>query len=151
MPTAAGVARALAGPLSDPGLGGTPHVEVVDALTGRVLLDRLGRVPTIPASTQKLLAAAAALMVLGPRTRLTTRVMVSGQDLYLVGGGDPTLTAAPVFYGAYPASTDLSALAAAVNQEDRCAFANPARDRRGQSLRGSGSGGRMVGVVPGRG
>ena len=42
MPTPAGVARALAGPLADAGLGGTAHVEVVDALTGRVLLDQLG-------------------------------------------------------------------------------------------------------------
>ncbi len=86
---------------------------MVDALTGRVLLDRLGRVTTIPASTQKLLTAAAALLILGPRTRLTTRVIVSGQDVYLVGGGDPTLTTAPALYGAYPASTDLNALAAA--------------------------------------
>ncbi len=116
MPTPAGMARALDGPLADAGLGGSPHVEVVDALTGRVLLDRLGRVPTIPASTQKLLTAAAALLVLGPRTRLTTRVIVSGQDVYLVGGGDPTLTTAPALYGAYPASTDLNALAAAVTK-----------------------------------
>lgn len=114
MPTAAGVARALAGPLADAGLGGTAHVEVVDALTGRVLLDQLGGAPTIPASTQKLLTAAAALLVLGPGTRLTTRVVASGPDLYLVGGGDPTLTTAPALYGTYPASTDLNGLAAAV-------------------------------------
>ena len=65
----------------------------------------------MPASTQKLLTAAAALLVLGPTTRLTTRVLASGPDLYLVGGGDPTLTAQPLVTG-YPAAADLTALAA---------------------------------------
>ena len=73
---------------------------MIDALTGRVLLDHRGGVPAIPASTQKLLTAAAALLVLGPRTRLTTRVLASGPDLYLVGGGDPTLTTAAAGHGA---------------------------------------------------
>ncbi len=112
-PTAAGVARALAGPLADPGLGAAPHVEVIDARTGRVLLDRLGTVPTIPASTEKLLTAAAALTVLGPRTRFTTRAMTAGADLFLVGGGDPTLSTQPVATG-YPTVADLNALARGV-------------------------------------
>lgn len=110
-PTPTGVARALAGPLADAGLGASPHVQVIDAVTGRVLLDRLGGVPTIPASTLKLLTAAAALLVLGPRTRLTTRVLSAGSDIYLVGGGDPTLTTQPAGAGGYPASADLNELA----------------------------------------
>ncbi len=110
VPTPAGVARALAAPLADPGLGNNPHVEVIDGLTGQVLLDRLGEVPATPASTQKLLTAAGALMVLGPTARLTTRVLASGPNLYLVGGGDPTLTAQPLVTG-YPAAADLSELA----------------------------------------
>jgi D-alanyl-D-alanine carboxypeptidase/D-alanyl-D-alanine-endopeptidase (penicillin-binding protein 4) len=113
MPTAAGLARALAGPLADPGLGVGPHVEVIDALTGTVLLNRLGTAATIPASTQKLVTAAAALTVLGPRTRFTTRVMSAGSTIYLVGGGDPTLSAQPALTG-YPLSADLSELARAV-------------------------------------
>ena len=114
LPTAAGISKALAGPLSDPGLGGTPHVEVVDAITGRILLDRLGQAPAIPASTMKLLTASAALLVLGPRTRFTTRVLAYGPDIYLVGGGDPTLSTQPLLAGAYPATADLTALARSV-------------------------------------
>ena len=113
IPTAAGLTKALAAQLSDPGLGVAPHVEVIDALTGRVLLDRLGTAATIPASTQKLVTAAAALTILGPRTRFTTRVMTDGTNVYLVGGGDPTLSAQPAVTG-YPASADLNELARAV-------------------------------------
>ncbi|MCW2545635.1 MAG: hypothetical protein JWN96_95 [Mycobacterium sp.] len=113
MPTAAGLAKALAVPLADPGLGVSPHIEVIDALTGKVLLDRLGKQPAIPASTQKLVTAAAALTVLGPTTRFTTRVMASGPNVYLVGGGDPTLSAQPLSTG-YPPAADLNELARAV-------------------------------------
>ena len=117
-PTPTGVARALAGPLTDPGLGGDPHVEVVDGTTGQVLLDHLGKQPATPASTQKLLTAAAALLVLGPEAHLTTRVLVKGSDVYLVGGGDPTLTAQPQVTG-YPAAANLVELARAVAHRTR--------------------------------
>jgi D-alanyl-D-alanine carboxypeptidase/D-alanyl-D-alanine-endopeptidase (penicillin-binding protein 4) len=113
MPTAAGLTRALAAQLADPTLGIAPHVEVIDALTGKVLLNQRGTVTTIPASTQKLITAAAALTTLGPRTRFTTRVFAAGANVYLVGGGDPTLSAQPALTG-YPASADLNALARAV-------------------------------------
>jgi serine-type D-Ala-D-Ala carboxypeptidase/endopeptidase (penicillin-binding protein 4) len=67
-----------------------------------------------PASNQKLLTAIAALEVLGPATTLPTRVAASGTisggvldgDLYLIGGGDPTLAAS--------GPHSLEALAAAV-------------------------------------
>ncbi|MCU1428589.1 MAG: D-alanyl-D-alanine carboxypeptidase serine-type, family [Actinomycetia bacterium] len=63
--------------------------------------------PLAPASTQKLLTGAAALEVLGPDHRFTTRAVttanVSGGtltgDLYLVGGGDPMLST-PAFEAA---------------------------------------------------
>lgn len=53
-----------------------------------------------PASTVKILAAARALKVLGPKSRFTTRLVTDGVlrengvlegDLVLLGGGDPTL------------------------------------------------------------
>ena len=57
--------------------------------------------PYIGASTQKLLTGASALAVLGPDTRLTTRVVATGDPtggtvdrLVLVGGGDPLLSTA---------------------------------------------------------
>lgn len=55
------------------------------------------RRPLIPASTQKLLVAAAALSVFGPHHRFETRVVATGplgptvDRLWLVGGGDPVL------------------------------------------------------------
>ena len=62
----------------------------------------------------KLLTASAALSVLGPRTRFTTRVLAAGPDIYLVGGGDTTLSTQPLLTGAYPATADLTALARTV-------------------------------------
>jgi D-alanyl-D-alanine carboxypeptidase/D-alanyl-D-alanine-endopeptidase (penicillin-binding protein 4) len=111
-PTPDGVARALAGALADPGLGGDPHMAVVDVDSGRVLLDHHGAEPALPASTTKLITAASALLVLGPRARFTTRVLRSGPDLYLVGGGDPTLSTQAALEG-YPAPADLLQLARA--------------------------------------
>ncbi|CAN5678899.1 D-alanyl-D-alanine carboxypeptidase/D-alanyl-D-alanine-endopeptidase [soil metagenome] len=76
----------------------------------------------IPASNQKLLAAAAALAVLGSDYVFTTEVRAGGVtggvvsgDLYLVGGGDPLLTSEqyPVSGDPYPVTspTSLDALA----------------------------------------
>jgi D-alanyl-D-alanine carboxypeptidase/D-alanyl-D-alanine-endopeptidase (penicillin-binding protein 4) len=53
------------------------------------------------------------LQVLDPDTRLATRVLSSGADLYLVGGGDPTLARTPATSG-YPRPAALSDLARAV-------------------------------------
>nr|WP_239393835.1 D-alanyl-D-alanine carboxypeptidase/D-alanyl-D-alanine-endopeptidase [Frankia sp. CiP3] len=121
----------LAGPLANPALG-NPAGLVVDALTGAVLLDRRSDVPTAPASTLKTVVAAAALTTFSPRETLTTRVFysppattastaastaagtatsaVSGGTLWLVGGGDPTLTAAtgPAGYPAFARLADLA-------------------------------------------
>jgi D-alanyl-D-alanine carboxypeptidase/D-alanyl-D-alanine-endopeptidase (penicillin-binding protein 4) len=53
--------------------------------------------PMQPASTNKVLTAAAALLTLDRDARLTTRVLTNGQPgvVVLKGGGDPTLSAAP--------------------------------------------------------
>jgi D-alanyl-D-alanine carboxypeptidase/D-alanyl-D-alanine-endopeptidase (penicillin-binding protein 4) len=114
----AALARRLAGPLADPALG-SPAGLVEDALTGKVLYSARAEVPTTPASTVKLAVATAALETFGPAETIMTRVVYSsiapGGTLWLVGGGDPTLsaTAAP---GAYPALATLSDLAAQVRR-----------------------------------
>jgi len=71
----------------------------------------------VPASTMKLLTAAAALEALGPEHVFTTRVVGSatptqGVDrITLVGGGDPYLSSRPTPAGTYPPRADLRALA----------------------------------------
>ncbi|SNQ46924.1 D-alanyl-D-alanine carboxypeptidase, serine-type, PBP4 family [Frankia canadensis] len=120
-PDPAAVATRLAGTLGDPVLAG-PAAFVVDASSGRVLLDQRGRVPATPASTLKTVVATAALATF-PDDRLRTTVVHSpppggsatapGGTLWLVGGGDPTLTAAPRG-GGYPALSRLADLAGQV-------------------------------------
>lgn len=76
-------------------------VRVTDA-AGGVVLDRRGHTPLLPASTLKLVTAAAALRTLGPGFRYVTRVAATRQpddgvvrgDLVIVGSGDPALATA---------------------------------------------------------
>lgn len=93
VPTGSGLRRALE-PLTTAGpLGGHIGLAVADPATGRLLLDRAAARPAVPASTAKLLTAAAVLLTRGPDARLTTRVVagVGAHELILVGGGDPTV------------------------------------------------------------
>lgn len=77
----------------------TSGVAIVDA-DARPLYGLHDRTPFVPASTFKLLCGIAALDTLGPRFRFATDLRVAGEpdagivhgDLYVVGGGDPTLT-----------------------------------------------------------
>jgi len=64
---------------------------VIDPATGEYLFDRGAQSPHVPASTTKLVTAAAALHVLGAQTRLATTVQLDGSTATLVGGGDATL------------------------------------------------------------
>jgi D-alanyl-D-alanine carboxypeptidase/D-alanyl-D-alanine-endopeptidase (penicillin-binding protein 4) len=64
---------------------------VVDVSTGSVLWGEDPHAAMAPASTTKLLTAAAALQVLGPDFTLTTTTKKVGNTVYLIGGGDPTL------------------------------------------------------------
>jgi len=95
-PTADGLAAVLAPVLADPNLG-TFTGRVSDALTGRQIWAQAASVPMQPASTNKLLTTAAALLTLDRDARLTTRVLAGAQPgvVVLVGGGDQTLSAAP--------------------------------------------------------
>ena len=117
--TATGVARRLAGPLADRRLGSRVSATVVDAETGQVLLDRGAADPVTPASTAKLATSVALLSVTEPDQRLTTRLVAGSQpgDVVLVGGGDPTLSAAPAGKPtAYEGAARVSTLAALAKQ-----------------------------------
>ena len=117
--TATGVARTLAGPLADHRLGSRVSATVVDAETGQVLLDRGAADPVTPASTAKLATSVALLSVSEPDQRLTTRLVAGSRpgDVVLVGGGDPTLSAAPAGKPtAYEGAARVSTLAALAKQ-----------------------------------
>jgi len=83
-------------------------VSVAVGIGDRIVYAHLGDEPRVLASNEKLLTSMAALDVLGPSFRYRTAAAATEHprdgvlhgDLWLVGGGDPTLT-----------STDLSALA----------------------------------------
>src|SRR3954447_4850300 len=110
-PSATGVGTALASALRDPAFGAHLTGEVVDGVTGAVLLDRSAAQPLPPASTVKVLTATAALETLGPAATLNTGVVRDGSTLYLIGGGDVTLRAAPTAASAYPSTADMTSLA----------------------------------------
>ena len=73
--------------------------------------------PLLPASTQKLLVATAALTTLGPDFRFETRAVASGpgaavERLWVVGAGDPVMRTAEFVDAGV--STPLDALADAI-------------------------------------
>ncbi|QUR69197.1 D-alanyl-D-alanine carboxypeptidase/D-alanyl-D-alanine endopeptidase [Mycobacterium spongiae] len=97
-PSAAGVGAALAALAADPNLGMLGG-RISDAKTGQELWRHFDDVPMVPASTNKVLTAAAALLTLDRQARISTRVVAGGRNdrmpVVLVGAGDPTLSAAP--------------------------------------------------------
>ncbi|MEO3758434.1 D-alanyl-D-alanine carboxypeptidase/D-alanyl-D-alanine-endopeptidase [Mycobacterium sp. B14F4] len=95
-PTPGRLAAVLAPALADPNLGNLTG-RVTDAITGAELWAQGADVPMQPASTNKTLTAAAALLVLDRDATLTTRVVSGARPgvVVLKGGGDPTLSAAP--------------------------------------------------------
>lgn len=123
VPTSAGLAAALAPPLADPDLGVITG-RVADAQTGKVLWQQGSDVPMQPASTNKVLTAAAALLTLDRDERVTTKVVaadaaaqpaVPSGVIVLVAGGDPTLSAAPPDQDPwYPGAARIGDLAAQV-------------------------------------
>ncbi len=66
-------------------------IHVRDLGSGAAVFDHRGDERYNPASNQKLVTAIAAVELLGPHYRFTTRVLRSGDDLVLVGEGDPSL------------------------------------------------------------
>ena len=93
------MSRRLARLLSRDGVSGDVGIAVLDD-QGQPVFGSAAERPMLPASTQKLAVAAAALARLGPQFRFATTVhstavpdhngVVHG-DLVIVGGGDPTL------------------------------------------------------------
>lgn len=77
--------------LVDPRLGGGVTAFVIDANSGKVLVDINGQQAMIPASTLKIFTGIAAMNVLGAQTRFETIVKREGNQLTIIGGGDPTL------------------------------------------------------------
>lgn len=109
IPDPASLAATLRADAHDPALG-TVAAVVVDARTGTELYARHAGRSVAPASTAKLLTAAAALTRLAGAEPLTTGVVRSGDTLYLVGGGDVTLALRS--QPGYPHVATLAALAA---------------------------------------
>ncbi len=98
------------------------YASVINVDTDEVLFSRQAAEAQPTASVMKLLTAAAAISVLGPNYRLTTRVVEGSEPgtLVLVGGGDATLTRLSsgdsIYVGAARVS-DLAAQALAAYEE----------------------------------
>lgn len=110
------VGAALAAGLADPDLGRRVFA-AVDDLSGTPEVWTSGDGRFLPASVTKLLTVGAALDLLGPDHRFTTRV-VSGttpREVVLVGGGDPYLASRPATpdeaAAVYPPRVDVTSLA----------------------------------------
>ncbi len=110
-PLADAVRGALSGKLDRKMLGRNVVVAVAD-MDGEVAWSsNEGQIT--PASTTKVLTAVAALETLGPDHRFTTSVErgAAPDEIVLVGGGDPYLSAEPVSTNAFPERADLTTLA----------------------------------------
>lgn len=81
--------------LNDPALGARRTAVVVDVATGKRLYDKGADDAQTPASTTKIATAVAALSAAGADHRIETRTVLEPgtEEVVLVGGGDPTLTA----------------------------------------------------------
>lgn len=116
-PTAAGVAAALASKLTAPNLGPSVSAQVFDAVSGTALFGQRASELVAPASTSKLLTAAAVLTSHKSTDRFSTKVVTgpTAGSVVLVGGGDPTLSGAAAGQPVqYPEAARISDLAAQV-------------------------------------
>ena len=138
IPSVGGLAAVLAPVVADPNLGNLGG-RITDAMTGKELWQVADDLPLVPASTNKVLTAAAALLTLDRQARLSTRVVAGSQNaqgpVVLVGAGDPTLSAAPpdqpTWYRGGPRISDLveqvrrSGVTPTVVQVDTSLFSGP--------------------------
>jgi D-alanyl-D-alanine carboxypeptidase/D-alanyl-D-alanine-endopeptidase (penicillin-binding protein 4) len=70
--------------------GESVAVTVTDIATGAAIHDDDGARPMVPASNMKVISTGAALALLGPDFRFSTRLLRDGDRLTVVGDGDPS-------------------------------------------------------------
>jgi D-alanyl-D-alanine carboxypeptidase/D-alanyl-D-alanine-endopeptidase (penicillin-binding protein 4) len=119
-PSLSGIAAALGPVVGNPDLGSFAG-EVTDADSSTVLWNGDANQPMIPSSTAKILTTATALLELPLDHRVSTNVVAGAapNELVLVGGGDPTLTAQPDGKGYYPNGPRLSDLVTQIRASGR--------------------------------
>lgn len=110
LPSSASLATRLAGPMAGSGLDANLNGTVIDAMTHKTLFASRADQPAVPASTTKLTTSTAVLASVGPDHRISTSVVRNGDNIVLVGGGDPTLTTT-ASKSAYPKPATLADLA----------------------------------------
>ncbi|PPK87409.1 D-alanyl-D-alanine carboxypeptidase/D-alanyl-D-alanine-endopeptidase (penicillin-binding protein 4) [Neolewinella xylanilytica] len=101
----------------------TVGIAVREVASGRQIAGRNAELSLIPASTQKLLTTAAAMDLLGADYRFRTRLVAGGDidagtltgDLFIIGGGDPTL-GSPYMDGVADLETVLENWVAAIQE-----------------------------------
>ncbi len=118
------VAAVMDGAAGDPALGQLTAI-VSSAQTGATLWERGAGDPTRPASSLKILTAAAALLQLDRAKTVTTRVVrYPGQDgVVLIGAGDPTLSIDGA--GFYPGAASIAEIAEKVRKASGVAAGQP--------------------------
>lgn len=138
LPTSAGLAAVLAGPMANAAMGPGVLAAVYDAQTGASLFEQGGSTPAMPASTNKLLTSAAVLTAYGADQAITTRVVkgAGASELVLVGAGDPLLKIAKPKSGEEPVAslTELATQTAAAIKLPGNAVTQPVSIRFDDSL-----------------
>jgi D-alanyl-D-alanine carboxypeptidase/D-alanyl-D-alanine-endopeptidase (penicillin-binding protein 4) len=128
--SAVGVATAITPVISASNFGSRLGILVTDLASGKVLYASNATTGFAPASTTKLATSVAAIQVLGPAARFTTKVVAGAgaRSIVLVGGGDPTLAAGK------PPATDYLQPATLLELARRTAQALKARGRHSVQL-----------------
>lgn len=107
-----GVSAAVAPLLSGGALGSQVGAVVTDGATGEVLYAQNEATGRVPASATKILTAAATLGQFGPDHTLRTQVVLQGDQVVVIGGGDPSLRADRDEPGIGPTLQNLAQLSA---------------------------------------
>ncbi|MCB0879473.1 MAG: D-alanyl-D-alanine carboxypeptidase/D-alanyl-D-alanine-endopeptidase [Thermoleophilia bacterium] len=124
-PAHAGLDDRIGAAVQRSGVASTTSVYVWDQTSRRVLYSRAATRRATPASTMKLLTSAAAMARFGPDHRFRTKLALRGTqtgstfvgDVWLIGGGDPSLSTYGFRRSNYGGSgTNIAALAGALKR-----------------------------------